>query len=152
MDYLFLKALHLIGVTLFLGNVTVTAWWKLTADRTRSSRVLAFAQRQVTLTDYVFTFAGATMIGVTGVLLAQSGGLWRVPWLHWSIGLFVLSAIVWIAALIPLQIKLGRMAAAFKNSGAIPERYWKLERAWAVLGIIATVLPYLNFYFMVYKP
>jgi len=39
-------------VVAFLGNIIVTGWWKLMADRTRDPRVIAFAQRQVTTTDY----------------------------------------------------------------------------------------------------
>jgi uncharacterized membrane protein len=35
-EYLILKALHLLGVVLFLGNIVVTAVWKMLADRTQS--------------------------------------------------------------------------------------------------------------------
>jgi hypothetical protein len=31
-------SLHLLGVVLFLGNIIVTALWKLLADRTQSRR------------------------------------------------------------------------------------------------------------------
>lgn len=57
-SYLTLKSLHLAGVAIFLGNIVVTGWWKAMADRTRDARIIAFAQRQVTLTDWVFTAEG----------------------------------------------------------------------------------------------
>ena len=41
--YLFLKGIHILGVILLLGNIIVTAWWKIMADRTRDPRVIAFA-------------------------------------------------------------------------------------------------------------
>ena len=34
-----LKILHLIGVVLFLGNIIVTAFWKIIADRTGEPRI-----------------------------------------------------------------------------------------------------------------
>jgi hypothetical protein len=30
----------------FLGNIIVTAWWKMAADRTRDPPTIAYAQRQ----------------------------------------------------------------------------------------------------------
>jgi uncharacterized membrane protein len=54
-SYLFLKSLHILGIILLLGNLIVTAWWKLMANRTKNPSIIAFAQRQVTLTDFVLT-------------------------------------------------------------------------------------------------
>ena len=62
--YLALKSLHILGVVLFVGNIIVTGWWKVQADRTRNPAVIAFAQRQVTLTDWIFTFGGSTLVVV----------------------------------------------------------------------------------------
>jgi uncharacterized membrane protein len=59
MSYDVLRLLHLLGVVLLLGNVTVTSDWKLYADRTRDPVVIAFAQRLVTITDWFFTFWGS---------------------------------------------------------------------------------------------
>ncbi|NBX00290.1 MAG: DUF2269 family protein, partial [Methylophilaceae bacterium] len=57
--YLLLKSLHILGIILLMGNIIVTAWWKFMADKTKDPSVIAFAQRQVTLTDFVFTAPGA---------------------------------------------------------------------------------------------
>ena len=56
MTYDILKLLHLLGVVLLLGNVTVTSIWKVYADGTRDPRIIGFAQRLVTVTDWFFTF------------------------------------------------------------------------------------------------
>jgi uncharacterized membrane protein len=45
-SYFILKALHVTGVVVFLGNIIVTAWWKMAADRTRDPPTIAYAQRQ----------------------------------------------------------------------------------------------------------
>jgi len=65
--YLILKSLHILGAVIFLGNIIITGWWKVMADRTRNPVVIAFAQRQVTLTDYIFTGGGVVLILATGL-------------------------------------------------------------------------------------
>ncbi len=65
--YLIYKTLHVFGAVMFVGNIAVTGWWKFMADRTLDPKIIGFAQRQVTLTDYVFTAAGiALMVGKVG--------------------------------------------------------------------------------------
>ena len=56
--YLAFKVIHLLGVVLFLGNIIVTAVWKALADQTREPRTIAYAQRLVTVTDWIFTLSG----------------------------------------------------------------------------------------------
>ena len=60
------KVVHLFGVILFLGNVIVTGVWKVLADRTGEPRVIAYAQRLVTLTDWIFTAGGVALILIGG--------------------------------------------------------------------------------------
>lgn len=148
-----LKSLHLLGVVLFIGNIVVTGWWKTQADRTRHPAIVAFAQRQVTLTDWIFTFGGSTLVAVGGYANVYLHGLsLATPWLVWGQALFVVSGLLWVAILIPVQIKQARLARGFAGGGAIPEEYWRLNRIWLWVGILATVLPAANLYFMVFKP
>jgi uncharacterized membrane protein len=51
-----------------------------------------------------------------------------------------------------VQTKLGRLAKSFAQGGAIPADYWRLERLWAIFGIIATLLPLGAVAVMVFKP
>jgi uncharacterized membrane protein len=150
--YLWLKSLHLFGVMIFMGNIIVTGWWKYMADRTRNSQVIAFAQRQVTLTDYVFTASGAAIVLAAGWTAAASQGLPPSFWLSWGLGLFTASGIIWAAILIPVQHRQATMAREFEASGIIPAEYWHLCRRWVIWGVIATVLPLFNIYLMVVKP
>ena len=148
-----LKLLHLLGVILFLGNILVTAWWKLAADRTRNPVVIAHAQRQVIVTDGLFTSLGAALIGGTGLAMVNQIG-WDIldaHWLRWGIGLFIASGVVWIAVLVPTQIAQMRLARGFATGSDIPDAYWKLARRWALFGAVATALPFLNLYWMVFK-
>ncbi|HSH40593.1 MAG TPA: DUF2269 family protein, partial [Arenicellales bacterium] len=145
MSYESLKALHMLGIVLFLGNIVVTGWWKGAADRTRDARVIAFAQRQVTLTDWLFTAGGAALLYVPALLMLHQLGLgeWSERWIVWGHGLFLASGVIWVAVLIPLQVVQARMARRFADTGAIPARYWTLTHLWLGFGVAATVLPLL---------
>ena len=152
-SYQALKSLHLFGVTIFLGNIIVTAFWKMLADKTRSPSVVAFSQRLVTITDFAFTSTGVLLILITGRIMATKfGEIGDLFWLTWGWRLFIASGLIWVLILIPVQIKQARMAKNFANQTEIPAQYWKLSKLWIVFGIIATVLPLANLYIMVFKP
>jgi uncharacterized membrane protein len=145
--------LHLLGVVIFLGNIVVTAVWKMLADRTRDPAVVAYAQRLVTVTDIAFTATGAALILVAGQVMAEDfGGIFGPLWLTVGWSLFVASGVIWLAILVPIQVMQSRLARTFRDGTEIPERYWRLSRLWAVVGTVATVLPLANLYFMVFKP
>ena len=129
MSYNTFKVIHLLGVVLFLGNIIVTALWKILADCTREPAVVAFAQWLVTLTDWIFTAGGAALIVIGGYGMAGIGGLdLRQTWLVWGQSLFVISGLIWVAVLIPTQIAQARQARAFAAGGPIPDSYWRLGR------------------------
>ena len=152
--YLVLKSVHIFGVILLLGNLIVTAWWKLMANRTKNPSIIAFAQRQVTLTDFVFTAPGALLAILAGDSMAYNfmADSWSIEWLTWGRSLFITSGIIWISILIPTQIKQARLASNFANGKSIPDEYWKLSTRWNIFGTIAVVLPLINIYWMVFKP
>ena len=152
--YLLLKALHILGAVLFLGNIIITGWWKVMADRTRDPVIIAFAQRQVTLTDFVFTAGGAALLLGAGVANATLHGMdyLRIGWLAWGFWLFVASGVLWVTVLIPVQWKQAKLAKQFGHGGIIPAEYWTLGRIWITVGIVATLLPLANLYWMVFKP
>jgi len=75
-----------------------------------------------------------------------------IKWLTWGYWLFIVSGIIWIAILIPVQIKQARMAKSFAVTLKIPEEYWRLRNIWNVFGVLATIIPMLNIYWMVFKP
>jgi uncharacterized membrane protein len=154
MTYLAFKVVHILGVVLFLGNIIVTGVWKALADRTGDPRTIAYAQRLVTLTDWIFTAGGVVLILIGGYSMVRTAGLDPLgpAWLVWGQGLFIASGIIWVAILIPIQIAQAREARGFAQGGAIPPRYWRLGRLWYVWGTIATLLPLANLYFMVVKP
>lgn len=154
MSYDAFKVVHLFGVIVFLGNIIVTGVWKVMADRTGDPRIIAFAQRLVTLTDWIFTAGGVVLIlvGAYGMAAVAGLDLRGTRWLLWGQMIFVASGVIWLVVLIPLQILQARQARAFAAGGEIPESYWRRGRLWAIWGAIATVIPLANLYFMVFKP
>jgi uncharacterized membrane protein len=80
------KVVHLFGVVLFLGNIIVTALWKVMADRTGDPRVIAYAQRLVILTDFIFTAGGIVLIlvGAYGMAAVAGLDLRGKTWLVWA--------------------------------------------------------------------
>jgi uncharacterized membrane protein len=152
--YLLLKSLHILGAILFVGNIIVTAWWKAMAVRTRNPVVIAFAQRQVTLTDYVFTAGGVALLLTAGIANAVLHGMdyLSVRWLAWGYWLLIVSGVLWVFVLIPVQVKQARLARQFAHGGAIPASYWRLERVWMAAGALATLIPLAAIYWMVFKP
>lgn len=141
MSYDVFKLLHVIGVVLLVGNVTVTSIWKLYADRTRDPVVVAFAQRMVTITDWFFTFWGILLLVVGGYGAAWLAGMdvLRDDWLVWSEAMFAVAGAIWLLVLVPIQVKQARMARGFARGGDIPERYWRLGRHWIAWGLVATL-------------
>lgn len=151
--YLFLKLLHIFGVIIFLGNIIVTAFWKIFADITQDWRILAFSQRLVTYTDFCFTAVGALMLLISGHFLAQFYHDYEhIRWIVWGAGFFIASAIIWIVVLLPLQYKQHKMANTFKITESIPPKYWTYETLWGIFGTIAIILVLVSLYFMVFKP
>ena len=153
-NYLTLKLVHIISSIIFVGNIVVTALWKLMADRTRHPSVVAFGQRQVNVTDFIFTSIGGGVMLVTGLMMSArfAEEFWTIPWLAWGLGLFLGSTLLWMLVLIPIQVKQAQLVRSFAKSKEIPVQYWRLERIWLASGVIAISLPLISMYFMVFKP
>jgi uncharacterized membrane protein len=153
-NYSLLKSIHVLAVILFTGNIVVTAIWKTLADRTRDPRIVAFGQRLVTVTDLFLTGPGAVLVLVTGLSMMGAFGPdpMKLRWIHMGLGLFLVSGVVWAAALVPIQMKQSRMLRSLGEGEAVPEPYWRLGRWWMILGTVATLLPLVNVFLMVFKP
>ncbi|MGY6551526.1 MAG: DUF2269 family protein [Erythrobacter sp.] len=152
--YNLFKFAHILGIVLLAGNITVTAVWKVFADRTQDAGIVAFGQRMVTGTDFGLTIPGIvlTMVGGYGAMFEARYGFPGPAWLMWSQVSFIASGLIWLGILVPIQVKQARMARAFADAGAIPAEYRRLARVWLVWGLIATVPLTMALYFMIMKP
>ena len=148
---LILKSLHVFGVCLFIGNIMVSALWKVMADRTGNLAVIRFATRLVNVTDVVFTGLGVTLLLVTGHLLAgYYGGVLSQAWILWSYVLFGISGAIWLFVLVPIQLKQARLLRTSAQE-IIPDEYRRLARIWSLAGTVATLVPLPAIYLMISK-
>jgi len=154
MLYLALKALHIVSVVLFLGNIITGVFWKVHADLTGDLRARAQALDGIIKSDRVFTVPGVFLIIVTGVGLALMGGypLLRTFWIVWSLVLFGISGLGFGIAVGPLQKKLLVNARAGLAGSWNQVEYDKLSRSWAIWGMVATAAPLVAVFLMVMKP
>ncbi len=145
------KFLHVTGVVMLMGNITVTAIWKFFADRDGRPEVLGFAQKLVTYTDWSMTVWGVVLTMAGGYFMAFSGGFaLGEGWLLWSQILFVAAGLIWLLAIVPIQMKQARLARAFGRD--VGEEYRRLSRAWLGWGLVSTVPLVAATWLMVVKP
>lgn len=154
MAYGVFKILHLVGIIMLIGNVSVTASWKWFADRTGDARIIAHAQSLVTKTEWMFTFWGIVLTGIGGYGAGWVAGLdpFASPWIVQGEILFVVSGVIWVVVLLPLQIRMARAAKLFADQTTVPLSYMRDSRTWFVWGLIATIPLVAAIYVMVFKP
>jgi uncharacterized membrane protein len=152
LNYEIANFLHITGVAMLMGNITVTAIWKFFADQDGRPGVLAFAQKLVTYTDWSMT--------VWGVVLLMGGGYYMVfaagypldqQWLLWSQILFVVAGLIWLFLIVPLQVKQARLAKSFSGDD-VGDEYRALSKRWLLWGLISTVPLVAATWLMVAKP
>lgn len=154
MAYETAKFIHILGVVVLVGNVTATAMWKFFADRSGDPAIIGFSQRLITLTDWSLTVWGVILTVVGGYTAAAIGrmDLLSDRWLVIGQMLLVLSGVMWLAILVPLQRRMARMARQFKSGTSIPDEYFVASRAWLAVGVAATVPLIAAMWVMVMKP
>ena len=146
-----IKFLHMFGVILFLGNIIISALWRLSAEQDKGFS-LKRALSLLVLTDWVFTLPGVILIGVTGHMLAPKfGGIAANPWIYHSYAMLTVSAVIWLAGLLPIQIKQRKLLEADEKANESP-KFKKLTLIWTILACLATLLPLIALYMMVSRP
>ncbi|WP_372917562.1 DUF2269 family protein [Sandarakinorhabdus sp.] len=151
--YLVWKFLHITGVVMLMGNITVTAIWKFFADRDGRAPVVAFAQKLITYTDWSMTVWGVvlTMIGGYGLAIQGQFDL-KSGWLLWAQASFVAAGLIWMGLIVPIQIKSARLAKRFEAGGQVPDEYKSLSRRWIFWGLVSTVPLVASLWLMIARP
>jgi uncharacterized membrane protein len=152
--YLALKAIHVLSVVLFLGNIITGVFWKIHADRVADLRARAQALDGIIRSDALFTLPGVLLIIATGVWMAIEGGLpmFSTDWILWSIVLFGVSGVAFAVGVAPLQKKLLANVRAGLGGQWNESEYHRLSRGWQVWGVVATGAPLIALFLMVLKP
>lgn len=148
--YLNLVGLFILGAVVLAGNLIVTLFWKTMADRHGDPRVVAFAQRTITVAEYLFTLTGTLLVAGAALAITLLHSIdFSTLWVQIAAGVFGLGVAIWLLLLVPLQSKQARAARVFATGGAVPDSYRDSCRAWyrlkllqilLVLGFLAVVI------------
>ena len=154
MLYLSLKAAHVLGVVLFLGNIITGVFWKVHADLAGTLPARAQALDGIIKADRWFTVPGVFIILVTGIWMALLADLplLRTFWIAASLALFGISGLAFGVAVGPLQKKLLANVRAGLGGTWDESQYKALSRSWGISGLVATVAPVMALALMVIKP
>lgn len=152
--FVLLRLLHILGVIMFVGNILTAALWKRRADASGNLHVIAHAQRAVMFADYIFTLPGVALILITGIWMVDVSGrnIFQTGWLMTALILLIVSALIWLLELMPVQRRLIHVAEEAARAGEHDPIFKELTLRWTIYGIIATLLPLINLYLMVFKP
>jgi len=153
--YLPVKLLHIVAVIAFLGNIASGLFWHIHAARTRDPRLLAHTMDGIIRSDRLFTMPGVVVIVTTGIIAAVAGGLplLRTGWILWTLVLFTLSGLIFMAFLVPLQRQLLALARAGLEMGGFDYAgYAMVARRWEIWGAAALLTPVAGLVLMVLKP
>ncbi|MDQ2871896.1 MAG: DUF2269 domain-containing protein [Candidatus Eremiobacteraeota bacterium] len=139
----------MICAVLWLGNFAVTGLWSARAVFARSVELRVFATREILVTDVLFTLVFGSAVTVSGVFLAQHDAvpIWTTLWTRTAFEVVVAAGLVWMAVLLPLEIRMHRTAA--DESAA---RFSRLFTIWNVIGWLVTAALFAVIYLMVGKP
>ncbi len=144
--------MHILGSILFTGNIIVTTVWASLSRRARNLEALRLGVRGIIVSDKVFTMPGVLLLLLNGGILGTPFFKQQAMWLFISIALFVVSGIVWGAALIPVQKRLSALMKATPHGAAIPAEADVLLSRWFRWGGVAGLLPLVTLVLMVVKP
>ena len=148
-----IKLIHILGAILFLGNLVISAVWRMQAEKNSERSIKLFSIKLIQRTDLIFTLPGIVLIAVSGHMLAgKFGGIGAHGWIYHSYAMLTVSALIWLAGLIPIQKKQLRMTQDAEGFDSNLPPYKKLNRLWAILSGIATLLPLVALYLMIVRP
>jgi uncharacterized membrane protein len=152
MVYLYLKLIHIVFVILFLGNIIVGVFWKMFAQKSNDPEKISFAFKGIIKADRIFTLPGVIGITIFGIGGAIHGGfpILSTGWILWSIILFIVSGIAFMAKLAPLQRQILTLASDKEKFNW--DEYHKLAKQWDIWGFIALASPCIAVILMVLKP
>lgn len=152
MDYLLLKWIHILSATILFGTGIGSAFYMFAANRRKNISDIYFAVRHVVIADWLFTTPAVITQLITGIGLVHVAGYsYSDFWIAWGLILYFFAGACWLPV-VWIQIKMRDMAKhALETEQPLPERYWRMDRWWIILGSLAFPVIVVVFYLMVFK-
>ncbi|MQA66362.1 MAG: DUF2269 family protein [Alphaproteobacteria bacterium] len=153
MDYLLLKFVHILSATILFGTGLGSALFMFMANRRKNVHGIYLTARHVVTADWLLTTPAVIIQLLTGMGLVSIGGYaFTDLWIMSGLTLYLFAGACWIPV-VWMQIRMRDMAKLAHESGqSLPQRYWRMERWWTILGSLAFPAVVIVFYLMVFKP
>ena len=141
-----LRAMHVLGAVLLLGNVIVTGLWAALLWRARPAVPFRPVARAIMWADLCFTVLGGSALTVSGIFLIQVHRLpWReLAWVRHGIGALAAGTLIWLVVLLPDQLRMDRLP---EDDPRYARAYWR----WTIVGWGATLILLYGLWAMVTK-
>ena len=149
--YLILKAIHLLAVVAFLGNIVTGLFWMKFARKTNNISILHHTAAGIIASDRLFTIPGVLIITAGGFAAAIYGGfpLLRTGWIFWPLILFSLSGLFFAFKVVPLQVRMRKYSET--GEGFAWKEFDALLKKWEFWGFMAVITPVISFFMMILK-
>ena len=122
--YTEIKFLHIVTVILFAANTIITPWWRCKAIESNSINAVRFVSDYMGKSDTLFYSIAGTLVFVTGSLILHSTPeLISTLWVHLGVAYWILTYIVWVGILRPIQKKQRKLLRGINTVEEIPEEY-----------------------------
>ena len=147
------KLLHIVGVILFFAGFVGALLSQRFADRAQDPRIVAHTFKIMNFNDRWLTPVSIVLILVGGFGAASRAGLSLVQtgWILWSLVLFGISGVIFLARALPLQHKIEEMATSGQDEFDWAA-YGRLSRAWSKWAHLAFVAVLVALVLMVFRP
>lgn len=152
--YLILKAIHLLAVVAFLGNIITGLFWMRFARKTNDVRIIHHTAAGIIASDRLFTIPGVIIITAAGFSTALFAGLKLLStgWIFWPIILFSLSGLFFAFKVAPLQGKMKKcLEAKTGEKENLIADFDSLLKQWEFWGFMAVITPIISFFMMILK-
>jgi uncharacterized membrane protein len=153
MDYLLIKWIHILSATILFGTGIGSAFYMFMAHRSKNIAHIYAVVHHVVIADWIFTTPAVIIQLASGIYLMQLGGYaYTDSWIMWGLILYFFAGACWLPV-VWMQIKMRDMAHdAIQHNTPLPDRYWKMDKWWIILGALAFPAVMIIFYLMVTKP
>jgi uncharacterized membrane protein len=145
--------LHLVGVILFFAGFFGALLSQRFADRTQDPGIVAHTFKMMNFTDRWLTPIAIVLILVGGFGAASRTGLSIVQtgWILWSLVLFGISGVIFLARALPLQLRIESLART-EPTKFDWDTYRRLARSWSRWAHAAFLAVVVALVLMVLKP